>query len=164
MIVKRLILKSDYKQMPWKNGLGVTAEIDRYPLAKDPFLWRLSQATISEGGPFSMFPGYDRLLTITDGHGIDLNEKRILPGKVMRFSGDTESLCRLINGPVIDLGLIYDREKIEAEMSFVSGKIELNRQATYFFYHLKSGDTFKVEKLGSIEVEPSIQVSLLSKI
>lgn len=149
--------------MPWKNGLGVTAEIDRFP-RHDPYLWRLSQATISQDGPFSKYPGYDRLLAITDGHGISLNERRLMPGQVIAFSGETESSCRLRDGPVTDLGLIYDRDTIEAEMSFVSGKIDLNRKAIYFFYNLESGNTIKIEQLGSLVVEPSIQVSVFSKL
>lgn len=163
MVEKKLIQKVHYKQMTWKNGLGVTAEIDRYPLVSDPYLWRLSQATIAQDAPFSSYPGYDRLLAIAEGNGIYLNNEMFWQGSVIRFSGDIESSCQLIGDPVKDLGLIFDRERIEAEMLFVSGKIELKREATHFFYNMKSGDTLKVEQPGSIEIEPSIQVSIWSK-
>ena len=50
--------------MPWRNGGGVTWEIARSPDGPkdDDFDWRISIAEVAAGGPFSAFPGIDRVL------------------------------------------------------------------------------------------------------
>jgi uncharacterized protein len=111
---------SDFQIMPWKNGLGSTAEIAIYPpgsqVSDSHFLWRFSAATVSADGPFSQFPGYDRLLTVVDGKGLRLNERTLKSGEVDRFSGEEKIDCLLIEGTVLDLGLIFRRGKIQAQM------------------------------------------------
>ena len=54
---------------PWKNGGGVTREIAVFPHGADlaRFDWRMSLATVAAGGPFSTFPGIDRLMLVLDG-------------------------------------------------------------------------------------------------
>jgi hypothetical protein len=132
--------------MLWKNSKGRTAEIDRVPQEKC-YLWRLSCATISADGEFSLFPGFDRLLIVISGEGVFLNETKLEPLNSFRFSGERPIDCRLIAGEVVDLGLIFDREKIRAEMVCFSGAVpELQAAesplATYVF-DLESWDTHK---------------------
>ena len=59
---------------PWKNGGGVTREIACWPpgAGMDDFQWRLSIATIAASGPFSAFPGVDRIIALLDGPGARL--------------------------------------------------------------------------------------------
>lgn len=59
---------------PWKNGGGVTREIACWPqgAGMNDFLWRLSIATVAASGPFSAFPGIDRVITLLDGPGVQL--------------------------------------------------------------------------------------------
>ena len=59
---------------PWKNGGGVTREIACWPqgAGMDDFQWRLSIATIAASGPFSAFPGVDRIIALLDGPGVRL--------------------------------------------------------------------------------------------
>jgi len=59
---------------PWKNGGGVTREIACWPpgAGMDDFQWRLSIATIAASGPFSPFPGVDRIIALLDGPGVRL--------------------------------------------------------------------------------------------
>jgi environmental stress-induced protein Ves len=59
---------------PWKNGGGVTREIASYPAGAgmNDFLWRLSIATVAMDGPFSIFPGVDRIITLLEGPGMRL--------------------------------------------------------------------------------------------
>ena len=71
-----------YRRMPWKNGQGVTREIAREPAEGEDFLWRLSIAEVAASGDFSLFPGYDRTITLIEGAGMRLvfeeaPEKRI---------------------------------------------------------------------------------------
>ena len=59
---------------PWKNGGGETAEIVCHPEGAgfDDFLWRISTAKVERSGPFSAFPGIDRVLTVIEGGSMDL--------------------------------------------------------------------------------------------
>lgn len=115
-----LIQKSQYQYMPWKNGQGTTAQIQIYPenssvIAGD-FQWRLSSATVQASGPFSLFPGCDRLLVVLEGKGLMLNHTRLELLHPIQFSGEYEIDCKLLDEEVVDLGLIYRRDQVHAEM------------------------------------------------
>ena len=109
--------------MPWKNGLGFTDEIAIWPegakFPADPFDWRLSSATVSNPGPFSIFNHCDRWLTVIEGNGLTLNDRPVRYGECVRISGETPTHCEPINGSVKDFGLIFDRRAGDAEMKFV---------------------------------------------
>lgn len=68
--MKRLT-PADYIRQPWKNGKGETVELSRAD-RDGAMLWRLSMATVAEDGPFSVFPGINRNLTVLDGPGFRL--------------------------------------------------------------------------------------------
>ncbi len=57
---------------PWKNGGGETREIICVPAPDAPFLWRASIATLQADGPFSPFPGVDRVITLLAGQPLRL--------------------------------------------------------------------------------------------
>ncbi len=101
--------------MAWKNGQGMTREIAREPGEGD-FLWRLSIAEVAASGDFSLFPGYDRTITLIEGAGMRLAfeeapEKAILKRfEPFDFSGDWHCRCTLAGGPVRDFNLMVDRE------------------------------------------------------
>ncbi|EPP3955799.1 HutD/Ves family protein [Klebsiella pneumoniae] len=57
---------------PWKNGAGETREIICVPAPDAPFLWRASIATLQADGPFSPFPGVDRVITLLAGQPLRL--------------------------------------------------------------------------------------------
>lgn len=155
-----LIKKSEYTSMPWKNGLGLTEEIDRYP-QQEKYLWRLSKATIKADGDFSLFPGYDRWICVVQGEDIFLNETNILPLNPFFFSGDLPTACKLTRGPVEDVGLIYDRSCMKAAMQVVSRKINFSDEFDcHYLYDLDSGDTWKCDKATSIEMQNGLLISL----
>jgi environmental stress-induced protein Ves len=62
----------------WKNGGGVTREIAVFPdgAGSDDFIWRISVADVTAGGPFSVFPGIDRYIAVIDGKGMTLTRTR----------------------------------------------------------------------------------------
>lgn len=107
----------DYKQMPWKNGGGVTTEIAVSPAnaAVDDFHWRISMAKVGCDGPFSNFPNIDRTLTILDGEGVVLDIEAEAPVRLtpttppFAFRGDVATNARLISGPVADLNIMTRR-------------------------------------------------------
>ncbi len=120
----KLIRKSQYKRMPWKNGQGFTDEIAISPegvvFPGEPFVWRLSAATVSAPNTFSQFLGCDRWLAILQGSGLVLNGKPLQSGECVRFSGEDTVTCAPIAGEVTDIGLIFDRAKVEARMVYRS--------------------------------------------
>jgi hypothetical protein len=62
---------ADYTRQAWQNGRGVTTELWR--LERDGrLLVRLSRAVVADDGPFSLFPGVERNLTVLDGPGFRL--------------------------------------------------------------------------------------------
>jgi environmental stress-induced protein Ves len=67
--VIRILRARDHVARPWKNGGGVTREIAAHPAGAglDTFDWRVSMATVEVGGPFSLFAGVDRSLTVLEG-------------------------------------------------------------------------------------------------
>lgn len=109
--------------MPWKNGLGSTTEIAIFPpiatLEAGDFHWRLSSATVSQDGPFSRFPGFERHLALVRGAGltlkIDGRKTRVNGDEVARFSGSAKASGQLSNGPIVDLNLIVN-EKLHSGM------------------------------------------------
>lgn len=82
---------ADYTRQPWKNGKGVTVEMLRVEVAGQMLL-RLSMATVAEDGPFSIFDGIDRNLTVIDGPGFWLEGAGIAldcaPLVPVAFAGD----------------------------------------------------------------------------
>ena len=63
-----------FKQMPWKNGGGVTTELVIYPpgATMENFEWRVSSATVTGDGPFSVYSHVDRVLAVVTGAGLTL--------------------------------------------------------------------------------------------
>ena len=106
--------------MSWKNGQGTTSQIELFPasadFSKNDFDWRISQAQISTTNSFSLFPGYDRCLTVLSGTGIKLNKEHLLKNQVHRFRGEDPVECSLIDDPVEDLGVIFKRDAYHCEM------------------------------------------------
>src|SRR5688572_14445639 len=106
----RILRAENYRRMRWKNGGGETAEIAVSPegAGLDDFDWRVSMARVDTNGPFSVFPGVDRTLSILDGEGILLSvEGRIPFGLTFRsdpltFPADVATSAALMAGPITD--------------------------------------------------------------
>jgi environmental stress-induced protein Ves len=106
----------DYRRVPWRNGGGVTAEIAVAPDA-GAFDWRVSMAEVAADGPFSVFPGVDRVLTVIDGEGLtlEIEGRTAAPGQApFAFPGDVPCFARLAAGPVTDLNVMTRRGRCRA--------------------------------------------------
>jgi environmental stress-induced protein Ves len=82
---------ADHIRQPWKNGRGTTTELWR--MERDgQLLVRLSRAAVVEDGPFSVFPGIERNLTVLSGPGFRLTggglDFRCEPLVPVAFPGD----------------------------------------------------------------------------
>jgi len=117
-----VLRENDYVTVPWKNGGGLTKEILKVPADAGAFDWRLSLATVGAPGPFSAFDGYDRVLALVRGAGIELDfgpHGQISlrsQGELARFDGAWKTHGTLIDGPSTDLNLIVARERAEVEV------------------------------------------------
>jgi len=118
---------ADFNVMPWQNARGMTTELCRENDAAGRLLWRLSEADVKEDGPFSAFPGLDRILMLLQGEGFDLNfgdhgraevTKPLVP---VAFSGDWLTLAENVRGPSVDLNLMLAHGKASAEIAVVQG-------------------------------------------
>jgi len=111
----RVLRAEDHERMPWANGGGTTYQVATGPdgAGLDSFDWRVSLADIDNGGPFSTFPGIDRVLMVLDGPGVELVvDGRVVPlGPLdpLRFAGDADTSCSLLRGPTRDLNLMTRR-------------------------------------------------------
>jgi environmental stress-induced protein Ves len=126
-----LLRAGSYRAMAWKNGQGITREIDREPAegagAGDSFLWRLSIAEVAASGPFSLFAGYDRTITLIEGAGMVLDFDEAPARRLDRrfepfgFSGDWHCRSTLLAGPVRDFNLMVDRARAHATTEVLRG-------------------------------------------
>ena len=157
---------ADYRDMPWKNGGGTTRELWKWPHPTDPsrFLARLSIATVAASGPFSIFPGIDRILLLLEGEGMALTrtgaprwlppdreapaEEVMAPTRAgvprvvlnqrwqcFAFPGEAQFDCELLGGPVRDFNLMFDRTAL-------AGSLEVLR--------LEEGESRTLESPGSV--------------
>ena len=101
---------------PWKNGGGETAEIVVWPPAADfdGFDWRVSTARVAQDGPFSGFPGVDRVLAVIEGGALILSvagERHVLDaaGPALAFPGDVPCHGELAGAPLLDLNVMVRR-------------------------------------------------------
>ena len=124
----RIVNPDEFQTNLWKNGGGVTHEIARHPVG-DGWQWRISIAEVGVDGPFSLFLGMTRILTVIDGAGIDLlSAGGVLEARLHQpvpFSGDLDVTARLVGGPVRNLNLIYDANAVEATVEVVFGPATL---------------------------------------
>lgn len=104
--------------VPWKNGGGSTTEIAIEPPGSQfhDFDWRISLATITHDGPFSLFPGVDRTLALVDGPGMVLDiddSSRVVLGEeagIIEFPGEAAIRATLEGGaPTIDFNVMTRR-------------------------------------------------------
>jgi environmental stress-induced protein Ves len=111
--------------MPWANGKGTSYEVASDRNASNQWSWRVAIAPVVEDGPFSSLPGIDRQLVVVDGNGmvleVDGKTVECLPGDVVSFSGDSTTSARLINGPIVDVGLMTVKGLYAGSMSVVTG-------------------------------------------
>jgi hypothetical protein len=118
--------------LPWKNGGGVTREVCVFPAGAgmDDFLWRISIAEVSQAGPFSVFEGIDRHLSVLSGV-LQLQfgdrEARLNAGDSLAFAGDTP-VTGVPLTPVMDLNVMTRRGRVRAAVRPVEGRCETRAQ------------------------------------
>ena len=115
---------ADARLVPWKNGRGVTRELALWPesarLERGDFDWRISSAPVNAPGPFSLFPGVERTLVVTEGaglvlaHGDRAPRARLRRLEPYRFAGDWPTTAELPHGAITDLNVMVREERVRA--------------------------------------------------
>ena len=120
----------------WKNGGGTTREIVSSPPYAEPdaFDWRVSIATIAQGGPFSTFAGVDRTIMLLDGDGVRLQSDGFdhvldVPHQPFDFDGEAPVDCALLGGVSTDLNLMVRRGQGRAELRILEDAMALDTSA-----------------------------------
>lgn len=116
----RLIRSAEYKTMPWKNGGGQTAEVARFG-SQDNFDARVSVAHIHASGPFSSFPGVDRVLIQLSGvpvtilHAGESGSVTLKHFEPYSFPGELVTEARL-DGVASDFNVMVRRDTFVADV------------------------------------------------
>lgn len=122
----RILHPGDYRRTPWKNGGGVTIDIDGEWRAGSEgqwtgMIWRLGRTSIAAPGPFCDLSGYDRAQVVVRGRGlslttpdgeIDLRE----PFRPARYKGEAPISSHLDSGPVEVVNLIGERASVAVDL------------------------------------------------
>jgi environmental stress-induced protein Ves len=134
----QVLRASTYRRMPWKNGGGETTEIAVFPQDADlaTFGWRVSMATVTSDGPFSVFPGIDRTLSILQGDGMELEIAGRAPvvltqaSKPLAFPADAATSAWLVSGAIVDLNVMTRRGQWvhQVEKRIVEGQHHLDAE------------------------------------
>jgi environmental stress-induced protein Ves len=126
METTQVLRAADRKATPWKNGGGVTREIAASPAGAglETFDWRVSLADVAKGGPFSSFPGVDRVITVVEGPGMALTVDGVTYELADRFRpfafpGDAVTNCRLLGGAIVDFNVMTRRDSVSARVGIV---------------------------------------------
>ncbi len=129
----------------WKNSGGSTKQLLIWPKGADlsNFDFRISIATISSDGPFSIFPGIDRQLCILEGEGVRLNIKGndleqsgeiiLRPNDLpFFFSGETQIDSMLLDNQILDFNVMTRRGNYTARIERIecNGKVQIETNWT----------------------------------
>lgn len=133
----RILRSANHKRMPWKNGGGETVEIAISPEGAGlaDFDWRVSTATVASDGPFSVFPGIDRTLSILEGNGMRLAIEGREPVLLTQdsdpliFAADVAVSATLPDGEITDLNVMTRRGAIGHAVARLS--IDGEKSATF---------------------------------
>jgi len=118
------VLRADTREVrPWKNGGGLTCEIAASPehAGLSDFDWRVSMAVVEAAGPFSVFPGVDRLMLILEGR-LELEiagaERLFIDetAPAAEFPGDAVVTALAPAAPVTDINVMVRRGRFTASV------------------------------------------------
>lgn len=152
------LTRASYREMPWKNGRGTTTEIARRPAGEGPFDWRVSSARVEAAGPFSPFPGIDRVIVALDGDGLRLahddqgTSATLAPLQPYAFSGDWRTTGAPRGGPVRDFNVLWRRDCFRATVTVSGAGARTVRLGHATLLHLVAGEAAVIVPGGRAEL------------
>lgn len=154
----RILRSAGHRQMPWKNGKGVTTEIAVFPegASVDGFDWRISMAKVPESGPFSAFPGVDRVLAVLEGEMVlsvgDRPPEALNPSSpAIAFPGDTPTSAVVLH-EVTDLNVMIRRGKFTARVERFENAMIMGKAGHTFLILRGEAELTSGETLGANDV------------
>lgn len=131
-----LIPHASLRAAPWKNGGGSSMQIAIWPLdaGLDNFDWRISLATITADGPFSVFPGIDRSLVLVDGDKLHLlldRTRQVVLDAVspmLWFPGEAQ-VDAAVEGPTLDFNVMTRRSRCRHQLVTILAPCQLARRS-----------------------------------
>ncbi|HLB33080.1 MAG: hypothetical protein A3F67_08990 [Verrucomicrobia bacterium RIFCSPHIGHO2_12_FULL_41_10] len=142
----QIITPQEWQTQPWKNGGGVTHELISEKDAKG-ILWRVSIAEVRQNGPFSLFPGIDRIILLLEGAGFSLKFQESQSVKNINyhyepfsFAGEEMIECALLGGSVRDFNVMTRRGDLRATVEVLNLKantshlLSLSTSTKHLFY------------------------------
>jgi environmental stress-induced protein Ves len=114
---------SELPASPWKNGGGSTTELWCEPpgAGLEDFVWRVSVARIASDGPFSLFPGVDRIIALLQGGGVRLSgadgetqATLTTPLTPFVFPGELPVTATRLGGDSLDFNVMTRRGQAQA--------------------------------------------------
>lgn len=139
----KIIRKQEFVEGRWRNGMGVSWDIASEPPGSDDFGWRFAIARIDADVPFSNYPGVDRIFTLIEGNGLDLEfaghpglpvHRRFVPHP---YPCDVPTFCRLRGGPCRALNLFTRRGAWRAVADVWSSGAELSHPGPILLFALE---------------------------
>lgn len=167
--MRKILEEKDFLRRPWKNGRGITNEIMVSPPGSEHFVWRLSQATLGESGPFSVFPGIHRWLVLLEGNPVTLNHtgqshclKLLEP---YAFSGAEETFAE-VTATGKDFNLMLREGKASGSLSVGTTGSHTITTSVYGIYSLShmtiNGETISKNSFYYVEDESGETLSINS--
>ncbi|MBS7702938.1 HutD/Ves family protein [Chelatococcus asaccharovorans] len=154
-----LLKHRDHRKMPWKNGGGVTYEVAAAPdgAALDAFDWRVSMAQVAAPGPFSAFPGCDRILTVLSGGPMTLRvgdaPARMLDdaSTPFAFAADVPCAAETVDTALLDLNVMVRRGRATASVTRHRGvNLRISPRETSTTFVLVKGGTAAINCLPTL--------------
>ena len=164
----RYIPLSRQTEMPWKNGGGTTREICKHQDASG-VVWRASIATIHASGPFSLFEGCDRIITLIDGPPVMLDfadgEQRTLEMFTPEHFSCDRSVSATIAATSHDLNLIWRRDAVSVvpQAINIQGPTEVSLPPAYWHLIVACGGSVAIEGGDTLQTGEALLVDRTSE-
>jgi environmental stress-induced protein Ves len=109
---------------------------------------RISRARVEEDGPFSAFPGWERILVVLAGdglvlsHGTDAPRARLRPLEPYRFDGGWTTTGALVGGAVEDFNVFWRPGMLATDVQMLRLGLRRAREsasAAHTFVHVVHG-------------------------
>jgi environmental stress-induced protein Ves len=141
----KIIRNDEFREGRWRNGLGVSWDIASEASDEEGFGWRFAIARIDGDVPFSVYPGVDRVFTLFEGGGLDLDfdvegSPALSLGRLYvpyPYPCDVPARCRLRAGPCRALNLFTRRGIWTAAADVLSRSAEITHDGPILLFALE---------------------------
>jgi environmental stress-induced protein Ves len=119
-----LVTPERHREVPWRNGRGTSFQVWPRGSVAGHAGFQLNLTPIAAGGPFSHYPGVDRILAVAKGGGLsfDGRDGTMKAGDAIAFPGEATMTARLHDGPVTVFNLLMRRVDWVGSLRAVRGE------------------------------------------